>query len=567
MKKNIMFVCFVIALGLFVGCQDFLQTESYTKKTSGNFPQNEEDVFAMVTAAYAAQCDYDKVQQVHPYFISEMASDDRLGGGGNASTAQGYDKMQLRGETEFDDYWENRYAGIYRTNMIIENIDMIEYSSQALRDNYLGDAHFLRALYYWDLVQIFEAVPLTTSTTPVNRGQASVDSLYAQMGSDFIEAIELLPNAAYDTYDSGRATRWAAEGYLGRVFLFYTGYYNKDSMPLADGTTLTKQMMIEYLEDCILNSGHKLVDSFYNLWTYSNDITVSTWDKGQELGMQWEGEDNSEVMYKYKFSLLVNVNNNLPQRNYFVLNQGIAGTSITGDIYPYGCGWSVGWVVPSMWEDWLAAEPDDIRRWASIINIAEEMPHIDLTRSDQLGSNQEVTGLRPKKLIPSMAKTDAGAVQYSFGVQMWGSTNNQSKANIEDFPLMRFAEIYLMHSELSGDATYMNKVRERVGLPAVSYSLDALKAERRWELAFEGLRWNDIRRWHDAETLLPRQDGVTVYCNYLETKMPSGVYLSRYQETGGFFQIPPSQVALSEGLMKQNKGWEELDNYKYTNWY
>ena len=95
----------------------------------------------------------------------------------------------------------------------------------------MGEAYFLRALYYWDLVQLFETVPLTIKTEPQNLPRATVEEMYAQMGSDMIKAIELMPSVKYDMTEPGRATRWAAEGYLSRIFLFYTGFYQKESMP------------------------------------------------------------------------------------------------------------------------------------------------------------------------------------------------------------------------------------------------------------------------------------------------------------------------------------------------
>ncbi len=83
--------------------------------------------------------------------------------------------------------------------------------------------------------------------------------------------------------------------------------------------------------------------------------------------------------------------------------------------------------------------------------------------------------------------------------------------NIHDLVLIRFADVLLMQSELKGDATGMNKVRERAGLPAIGYSLQALQNERRWELALEGTRWNDIRRWHIAAAALQKQIGTPIY--------------------------------------------------------
>ncbi len=572
MKNKILYGCTGLAFTMMMGCNAFLDTDSYTLKNGGNFPQTEDDVLSMVAGAYAAQNDYDKTMMTLPYFIAEYASDERLGSGGAASTANGYDKLMVRGDTEFDGIWELRYKGIYRANMIIEDIDKVTFRSQALRDQYLGEAYFLRAIYYWDLCQMFETVPLTTSTEAKNRGKASVDELYAQMGSDLIKAIELLPNKAYNTYKSGQGTRWAAEGYLGRIYLFYCGMYKDNNldagMPLTKGETLTKDKMVSYIEDCINNSGHALVPNYCNLWTYANEYTQKDWQASQDMNLQWAGENNTEVMYMYKYSLLVNTGNNLPQRNYIVLNQGFAKPDLN-QTFPYGSGWGVGAVVPYLWEEWEAAEPNDIRRWASIVNIREEMPTYDLTNPKHVGNGVEMTYFKQKKFLPITAKAANGSVQFSFCVQKWGAMNNLSKANIEDFPLMRFSEIHLMHSELTGTATGMNVVRNRAGLEDTTYSLENLQNERRWELSFEGLRWNDIRRWGLAETLIAKQVGVELYNDLVKTTMPNtfgGGYVARYQQTRGFFMIPPSQVDISGGLLKQNKGWEPGDNFLYSGW-
>ena len=128
-----------------------------------------------------------------------------------------------------------------------------------------------------------------------------------------------------------------------------------------------------------------------------------------------------------------------------------------------------------------------------------------------------------------------------------------------------------MHSELTQTTTGINRVRERADLsPIGAYSLEALQKERRWELSFEGVRWNDIRRWHIAEQLLDKQVGGTVYNRGFETKMPAlnGGYSARYRATnGGFWPIPQSQIDLSNGVLTQNKGWEEGDDFEYTGWH
>ena len=121
-----------------------------------------------------------------------------------------------------------------------------------------------------------------------------------------------------------------------------------------------------------------------------------------------------------------------------------------------------------------------------------------------------------------------------------------------------------MHSELTKTADGMNRVRARAGLPAVGYTDEALRNERRWELAFEGHRWGDIRRWGIAPQALEKQAGYKIWnAGGIEATMKSqaGSFASRYNETKGYYRIPKSQVDLSNGSIKQNQGWEGSNGY------
>jgi starch-binding outer membrane protein, SusD/RagB family len=140
-------------------------------------------------------------------------------------------------------------------------------------------------------------------------------------------------------------------------------------------------------------------------------------------------------------------------------------------------------------------------------------------------------------------------------------------AHTQDMVLIRFADVLLMHAELSETATNLNRVRARVDLPAINYSLAALKRERRWELSFEGLRYFDLMRWNDAAEALASQEGVAIKNKNVDTQMRGfgGGYRARYEATGGFWPIPTSQIALSNGVLLQNKGWGEAA-HEYTGW-
>src|SRR5690606_23771305 len=154
-----------------------------------------------------------------------------------------------------------RYQGIFRANTALETLHQVDgWADESQHNQVLGEVHFLRALYYFELSQMFGEVPLVTSTDVSNIPKSAAEETYAVIAEDLKTAIELMPAAPYSSVASGHATKWAAQALLARVFLFYTGYYNKSDLPLASGGSITKTAVVEWLEECIANSGHDLVD-------------------------------------------------------------------------------------------------------------------------------------------------------------------------------------------------------------------------------------------------------------------------------------------------------------------
>ncbi len=565
--KIIILLC--ASLFMLSSCESFLDTEDYTIKNTGNFPQTVVDINDLLTGTYSAQLVNGTDAQFHPYIVSETASDERLGGcGENSPGVQSFDKLLSGDVNRFDNTWINHYAGIYRANNIIESIDKVkDFKNEEEKKKVLGEALFLRATFYWNLAYMFENVPLTLSTESKNLPQASVEELYSQIATDLTMAIDNLPSNKYSVNETGRATRWAAEGFLARVFLFYTGFYEKNDMPLNKGT-LSKEKVTEYLNDCINNSGHGLVSDFRNLWPYSNKHTLKDWQWAQDNNLNWEGDENKEIIYAYKYAKIGSVNNTQAYRNNFVLWQGLPTKMTRKDAFPYGGGWATGSVCPNLWNEWKESEPNDLRREGTIIDLDNEIPSYREKGFD----SWEETMYRQKKFMPIAAYNSKGVVQNSFGVIEWGVSNTIAGCNITDFPLMRFADILLMHSELTQTADGINLVRKRAKLSPISYSLEALQKERRWELSFEGVRWNDIRRWHLAEKLLDKQIGTTVYNRGKEGTIPASYngnagYSARYKITRGFWDIPQTQINLSGGVLKQNKGWEDASTFFYQVWH
>jgi hypothetical protein len=194
----------------------------------------------------------------------------------------------------------------------------------------------------------------------------------------------------------------------------------------------------------------------------------------------------------------------------------------------------------------------------------------------------EQTGYNEKKYINVMSyqntnandptKAPAYAIR-SFGLQLYPaytpSVISQSLNNIADLVYIRFADVLLMQSELKEDPAGLNRVRARSNLAPVAYSLDAIKNERRWEFAFESLRWWDLLRWagpalDGAGDALNKQTGFTLLNAGVEVPMVQHDYKARLKQTQGYWPIPQTEIDLSGGLIEQNPGWgpEAL----FTNW-
>src|SRR5690554_2620621 len=560
--KNIFYL--IIALVLFNGCEDFLDTEALTQKDTTNFPQNEEDVEKILIGAYNSlnvavadpQCTY--------FYAAELASDDRFGGGGeNDKLMQAWDKLMNYSVDASKPFWKARYQGIFRANNVINFIETVELEGEAIARK-KGEALFLRALFYHELAEMYGDVPLHTTTQPENIARTPVDEVYAQIASDLKEAIEVLGDAKYGEVESGKGSKWAAEALMARVFLFYTGFYDKASLPLVDGGAVSKAEVVAMLDDCINNSGHGLLGDFRNLWSYTN--THTKWDQVSGNGvdgepLKWAGDGNKESVFAIKFSNFADWSTTIGYSNQYMLHFSLRGGQPYANTFPFGQGWGAGPVNPQLVIDWQTQEPnDEIRRNGSVVNL-HSLPDYKFGGWNDFMEETDYWQIKSVHVTAKTGVDSDGNDTYasSFSVLEFGATDNFQLDGVTELTLIRFSDVVLMHSELTETADGINQVRARVDLPAVSYTLDNLKNERRFELAFEGRRWADIRRWGDAPVLLAQQEGQPIYRASNPTTMRAfgGGYKARYEATnGGFFPIPESEIALSNGLLVQTPGYE-----------
>jgi hypothetical protein len=161
---------------------------------------------------------------------------------------------------------------------------------------------------------------------------------------------------------------------------------------------------------------------------------------------------------------------------------------------------------------------------------------------------------------------------------VWSSGNEDNmQLNLIDYLVMiRFAEVLLMDAELNGNQASFDAVRARAGLPSKPLTDENLRNERRWELAFEGVRYGDMRRYGEsyAVAALNKQDGVACYNSGVQgtnhASQFNGGYGARYSKTKGFVALPSAQISLSasagpEYQYKQNEGWGTSDS-EFAGW-
>lgn len=544
MKKIYLFLLCTFAM---FACSDFLDTEDFTKKNSSNFPKTSDDVYSSLMSAYAAIGELNGVYWQNLFLLSEIMSDDRFGGGSTVDrmilAVNTYKKDQ---DNMYSFLWSKYYKGIHRVHFVLESLDKVSWENETQKNKIVGQAHFLRAYMYFDLCRLFGTVPLILSTQSGSQPKAPVDELFKYIFSDLKQAIDLFPAVSFrDIPDSEKslANRWAAEALLARAYLFYSGYYKKESIQLLDGSSLTKQDVIKYVDDCIANSGHGLIPDFRNLWPYAYSNKEYGYAKNNKLNWIGENGDNIETVFAWKYSPLGG--NFVNKVNLYF---GIKGQ----DQIPFGKGWGFGTVNPQLYQQW----PDnDIRKKASVYNVDD--PEEGTTGFIWNGeNNQQETGFWQKKYIPVNVRSASGSV-VNYSCVLYGATTNFQENNTQDIVIIRFADVLLMAAELGSPnaQSYLDLVRKRVALPSVPVTLDNIKSERRYELAFEGVRYYDLLRWGDAEKEINKIKDVPAR----NMNVLTPVTVKFRPETGGFLPIPENEILLSNGVLEQNPGWTGSD--------
>ncbi|MFW5877678.1 MAG: RagB/SusD family nutrient uptake outer membrane protein [bacterium] len=220
MKKYIFYI--VIMLAAFTACEENLEFEVKDKLTLNNYFQNESDAINSVTAVYDALGEVD-LYRSRFWLIQDIASDDcDASDTWNDPNALEFDQYTLQPTNNYlEGIWRASYQVINRANLSIDRIPAIEMD-ESLKNRLLGEARFLRALSYFNLVRLFGDVPLILEVETdidayiVSRSESGI--IYQQIVNDLTDAEQTLPSS-YGGNNKGRATKGAAMGTLAKVYL------------------------------------------------------------------------------------------------------------------------------------------------------------------------------------------------------------------------------------------------------------------------------------------------------------------------------------------------------------
>lgn len=539
-KSHYIYSSLLMTALLFNFCSSrFLDVEPMTSVLESNFYKTVADADMALVGCYDGyQLTVSNGHQSF-YLTAEVAADHCFGGTGTTDgrVFQAIDRFNIAESSSdnniFDGTWSDYYVGIFRANTLLSKLDGTDFANQVTaRARIEGETKFLRALMYFDLVRLFENIPLLTTPTSDNIPQADPKEVYKLIVEDLKFAASNIPADAYPKSaagtNDGRATPLAAKALLARVYLFYTGYYGTEDIGITKAEALTG------LEEVISSGQFALMENFNTLWPAASYIPNGS-NNSLDIS-KYAGKGNSEVVFAQKFNNTSNYNGYV-DGNRWIVFLGLRGKSWS----PYGQGWGACTVSKNFFNKF---DNHDTRKVASIIDIDGE----GITGFD-LKDQREYTGFVVKKYAPTA---------FPDGTTNTGGDKDMQLSQDQDYFVIRYADVLLMAAELgSGNAQkYFDDVRKRAyktNFTPAAVSKTAILREREFEFAFEGIRYWDVLRQglNNAAVILETSEEV------LSGSVPEKVSVTKdnFLKTRGFMQIPNKQITLSNGVLKQNDGW------------
>ncbi|MBV6644508.1 MAG: RagB/SusD family nutrient uptake outer membrane protein [Cyclobacteriaceae bacterium] len=444
------------------GCEDFLEENPENFVAPENLYASPEGAIAGVNGVYDVLNSLGSSRREY-YLLTEVASDDAQYTRGNTTRLELSNFTHTPANSNVKAIWERNYLGVARANMVVNRVPDIDMD-ETLKNRVIGEARFLRAFFYFNLVRLYGPVPLVLeeweADDDFNVLRTEIGPVYDAVIADLQFAESNLPSyTTYSSDDAGRASEGAAKALLAKVYLTRAS----SSVAAATDFASARDKALE-----VMNSGD--YDLFPSYWqAFSPDLEngiESVWANQAHVG---EG----------------------------AFGAGAYGGFLHTDLSP---------------------DPDIFGiRGNRNFHFTTEFYNSYEAGDDRL--NSFITGDYILTTGDTANTTQIWTVKYA------DSTNTERNNHRTNWQYIRYSDVLLMFAEAENEANgpttaaqdALNEVRDRANLADVPNNLDqaafrdVVYSERRHELFFEGHRWYDLVRWgllkSRVETAKP---GVTV---------------------------------------------------------
>lgn len=525
--KAIKYTLISILLGGLTASCNFLDKEPYMVTVDTYFNTTEE-ASSFVTGIYAILGQSTFYGADYMYLV---AGDDlaHYGGSGRAPATKG---LICNNATVSDPavtgLWYTLYSGINRANIFLENIDRVEGMDAGLKKQYISEVRFLRAYYYFTLVQCWGDVPFKTESTkdvvgldiPRTPKQTIYDFIITEMSEAADKETGGLKTAKELNYKPGRISKSTAWGILARVYLFRAGEYHRDNTaPTEAETTTYYEEALKYAKLVITEGGHDLADDYWDYFIdlcsdrYNTTANESIWEA------EFSGNNTSDIKAEGRIGNIIGLA--APDMSS---KSDVVGSADPGYAYEFI------FATPKLYRLYCIEEPSDANLMSLQVNFKSATDTEEANNANEIklkdsrflwniapfvymeknGKNTGVTGRKfyEQGMRDEFKKHDNGR-SYSFEDVTWASNTDEPKEGDYDynstfttniaracakyrreyeadkkdknstainFPILRYSDVLLMAAEADNELHgpteeaygYLNDVRERAGASEIT---------------------------------------------------------------------------------------------------
>jgi starch-binding outer membrane protein, SusD/RagB family len=463
------------------------------------------------------------------------------------------------------DVWTNAYAGIRATNYLLAKATQSGLGPQI--DRWVGEALFFRAYHYWNLVKKYGGVPLITTVLDVTSPEVYSPRATQQEIIDFIIADldvavpKLVKQSQLAPEEMGRVTQGAALALKARAALYQGTWlrYHNEGSPTAMITAS-------------INAAEQLIAS--NEYDLYRDHGT---DSAYKFLFILQGDDSKEVILARRYYAGRTTHNWTRELwfNYMIPTKKLADMYLCKDGLPI--------TISPQFQGYDSLATTEFQNRDPRMAMTFIVPGTDVHLETGFqpvfpgfsGTNASRTGYMLRKFLDETADAAHFVGQYDFKEFRYGEV------------LLNLAEALFERDGVISDADLnrtIGELRRRVGMPTLTNGLvtanglnmlTEIRRERTVELAFEGFRRDDLRRWKTAETEMPQASrGVKFVGTEFQQRDPGLVIGTDIQvDAGGFVisepaagrqfiapkhyldPLPLQQIQLSHGTLTQNPGW------------